>query len=148
MTRFGNVVRNYLGEGLVAVGAIHSAAAIIEFRSEFAGIVDDRFWATVEVAGSGLRGEALWFTVSGAMLIVTGLLVRSNLRATGSLPMSFSIGFTLVGAAITIAMPDSGAWMALVGGALAVMVSSEAWGADRRAQKRPAPSRASMDLTV
>lgn len=148
MTRVRGVIRTYLGEALVAVGVVHTAAAVGEFRQKLGGIVDDRLWATVDVAASGLRGEALWFTVSGGMLIVTGLLVRSHLRTTGTLPMAFSAGLAILGAALTVAMPDSGAWMALAGGVCAVMVSTDNQRAVRDDGVTPVQSRSSMDWTV
>ena len=148
MTGMRNIIGTYLGEGLIAVGVLHTASAVTEYRDQFAGIFNDGLWASVDVAGSGLRGEALWFTVSGTMLIVTGSLVRSYLRATGTLPKSFSVGLTMVGAAITVAMPDSGAWMALAVGVLAMIACSEERRTNHGERGLRTQSRAPVDLTV
>lgn len=119
-----SVARSYLGEGLAGVGLIHCLAAVTTYRDEFKAILNDGILGSVEIAGTGLRGEAFWFTVSGGSLIVTGLIVRSHLRATGTLPMTFSVALTTLATSIVVAMPASGAWMALAGGVLALMISA------------------------
>ncbi|HYH11423.1 MAG TPA: DUF6463 family protein [Thermomicrobiales bacterium] len=117
-------VKNYVGEAIVAVGVLHTLSAVVDCREQWRAMREDGWWGSVEVAGAGQEGEALWFAVAGLSYLFTGLLVRSHLRATGTLPLSFAAGMTVVALGLSIALPASGAWMALACGVWSVLVAA------------------------
>ncbi len=120
---FGRV-RNYLGEAMIGVGALHTWAAWSSYVQEWAAIRRGGYWATVDIAGKDLNGEALWFAAAGLSYLCTGVLVRSHIRATGTLPMGFALGTTAIALALCVAMPRSGAWLALACGVWSMLVAS------------------------
>lgn len=124
MTGIFGRVRNYLGEAIIGVGAVHTLAAGSAYVDQWKDMRDGGLWGTVETAGTGLNGEALWFAAAGLSYLFTGVLARSHIRATGTLPMSFAAGTTALAVALCVAMPASGAWMALACGVWSILVAA------------------------
>lgn len=75
---------------------------------------------------SPASGETFWFTFTGLALFTSGFLVRSHLRATGTLPASFGWSFIIIALLIGTAMPASGAWLILAVGLIALSISRPA----------------------
>jgi hypothetical protein len=103
-----NWLEQHLGEALVATGVIHVLYSAAEHRSVLAHVW--RAGLVNSVPARGERNEALWFTTGGGLMIGAGLLARSHLRRTGTLPPAF--GATLLATALAngVLQPASGIW--------------------------------------
>lgn len=119
-------LERHLGEALVATGVIHLIDSAAEHRSVITRVWRDGFINSVPARGE--RNEALWFTTGGGLMIGAGLLARSHLRRTGTLPPAFGVTLLATALANGILQPASGIWV----------VAAEALVAIRIATQRPA----------
>ncbi len=112
MTRFGVPL-------LIATGIIHTLVGLLAYAAPLADI--GRAGVFNAVGSHADRDAAVWFLLSGVLLITLGQLSRWAQQHTGTLPAF--LGWTLlgVGAAVAILMPVSG-WplVAAAGGLLLV----------------------------
>ncbi len=110
MGRFGGLL-------LLATGIIHSLVGLLVYAAPLADI--GRAGVFNAVGSHADRNAAVWFLLSGVLLITLGQLSRWAQQHTGMLPTF--LGWTLLGvaAAIAILMPVSG-WplVAAAGGLL------------------------------
>lgn len=100
------------GDALTAVGVLHTAAGLAKYRRALREIAHDGLVDAVE--GDFERGEALWFLMCGASVVLTGRLARWTELRTGSLPASTGwmlLGIGTVGSAL---LPRSGFWSIFV----------------------------------
>ena len=114
MGRFG-------GPLLLATGIIHTLVGLLAYAAPLADI--GRAGVFNAVGSHADRDAAVWFLLSGVLLITLGQLSRWVQQQTGTLPAF--LGWTLLGvaAAIAILMPVSG-WplVAAAGGLLLAAV--------------------------
>ena len=80
------------GDALTAIGVLHTAAGLAEYRQTLREMARDGV-----VGGDHERGEAFWFLVCGASMVLTGRLARWTQLRTGTLPAS--TGSMLLGSA-------------------------------------------------
>ena len=102
---------------LLATGIIHTLVGLLAYAAPLADI--GRAGVFNAVGTHADRDAAVWFLLSGVLLITLGQLARWAQRQTGTLPAF--VGWTLLGvaAAVAILMPASG-WplVAAAGGLL------------------------------
>ena len=110
MDRFG-------GPLLIATGIIHTLVGLLAYAAPLAAI--GRAGVFNAVGSHADRDAAVWFLLSGVLLITLGQLCRWTQQQTGTLPAF--LGWTLLGVAAATAtlMPVSG-WplVAAAGGLL------------------------------
>ncbi|HEX6711389.1 MAG TPA: DUF6463 family protein [Rubrobacter sp.] len=106
------------GDALTAVGVLHTVVGLAKYRRTLremarGGVVD-------AVNGDHERGEAFWFLMFGASVVLTGRLSRWTQLQTGTLPASTSSMLLGIGAAGATLMPRSGFWGLVVPAILAL----------------------------
>jgi len=74
------------GDALIVVGVLHTAIGFAEYRRTSREMARDGMVGTVD--GDHERGEAFWFLVCGASMVLTGRLARWAQLRTGTLPAS------------------------------------------------------------
>jgi len=113
------------------VGVLHTAIGIAEYRRALRGIAHDGLVGAVK--GDHERGEAFWFLVCGASMVLTGGLARWTQLRTGTLPASTGSMLLGISAAGATLMPRSGFWSPLVVAMLAFRVRRR----EREGERRP-----------
>ena len=110
MGRFG-------GSLLIATGVIHTLVGLLAYAAPLADI--GRAGVVNAVGSHADRDAAVWFLLSGVLLLTLGRVCRWARRQTGTLPAF--VGWTMLGiaAAVAVLMPASG-WplVAAAGGLL------------------------------
>lgn len=124
--------RRHLGEVIIAGAAFHSVMGLLSTKGSIADLFREGWFGSMNPGYSPASGETFWFTFTGLSSLGTGFLVRSHLRATGTLPAPFGWSLTIIGLLISAAMPASGGWLILMIGLLALAI--------RRPSERTIPS--------
>lgn len=114
--------RRHLGDTIIVTGAIHCLSGTVTFSDPLQDLVRSGYAASLGLGVHPERGEGFWFVTTGLMLMNVGLLARSYLRQTGTLPASFSGSFFAIAVAIAFALPDSGIWTVLLQGIIALLL--------------------------
>lgn len=114
--------RRHLGDTIIATGAIHCISGIVTFSDPLRELVRSGYAASLGLGVHPERGEGFWFVTTGVLLMNVGLLARSYLRQSGTLPASFSWSFFAIALALAFALPDSGIWMVLLQGIIALLL--------------------------
>ena len=114
MARFGAPL-------LVAMGIIHALVGLLAYAAPLADI--SRAGVFNAVGSHTDRDAAVWFLLSGVLLITLGQLSRWSQQQTGTLPAF--VGWTLLGvaAAVAILMPVSGWPLVAAAGGLLLRVA-------------------------
>lgn len=115
-------LERHLGETLVATGVVHLLYSARVNQSVRAAIWRDGLVNTVPDQGE--RNEALWFTTGGGLMIGAGLLARSHIRRTGTLPPAFGAALLATALANGILQPLSGIWVVAAEGVLALRIAA------------------------
>lgn len=124
--------RRHLDKVIFAGAAFHTVSGLLATEGSIADLIREGWFGSMNPGYAPASGETFWFTFTGISLFVSGFLVRSQLRATGTLPESFGWSFVVIGLLIGTAMPASGAWLILAVGLLALAI--------RRPAERPISS--------
>ena len=106
------------GDALMVVGVLHTAIGFAEYRRTLREMARDGMVGTVD--GDHERGEAFWFLVCGASIVLTGRLARWAQLRTGTIPASAGsmlLGISVAGATL---MPRSGFWALFIPAILAL----------------------------
>ena len=109
------------GDALMVVGVLHTAVGFAEYRRTLREMARDGMVGTVD--GDHERGEAFWFLVCGASMVLTGRLARWAQLQTGTLPASAGSMLLGIGAAGATLMPRSGFWAVFVPAILALKIA-------------------------
>lgn len=118
--------RRHLGTLIIAGAALHSTIGLTSTEGSFADLIRSGWFGSMNPGYEPVFGETFWFTFTGLALLSSGFLVRSHLRATGSLPASFGWSLIVIALLIGTAMPASGAWLIFAIGLLALATSQPA----------------------
>lgn len=100
----------HAGTMMIWISMIHNVLVLYVFSKPFLSIVQAGVWNTVGPPHCD-RGLAVWFLLSGVLMLMLGLLLRWSYQHTGSLPRWlgwWSLGFILTGVCL---MPVSGFWL-------------------------------------
>jgi hypothetical protein len=114
------------GLALTVTGAIHTVYGLVAYGATLADIAGDGVFNAVGSSAGPDRDAALWFLVTGVLLIVLGRFARWAQRVTGTLPPF--VGWSVIGVAVLVGVlvPASGWPLVAVSGVLLL-------GAGRRA---------------
>lgn len=117
-------LKQHVGELLIGTGMIHTIYSAATQRPIIAGLWRDGLVNSVHDDDHERFGW-LWFTTTGFIFISSGMLARSHIRQTGTLPVSF--GATLLAASLFNAAlaPRSGTWLVAVETAIALAVADD-----------------------
>lgn len=116
-------LERHLGETLVVTGVVHLLCSARVNQSVLAAIWRDGLVNTVPDQGE--RNEALWFTTGGGLMIGAGLLARTHLRRTGTLPPAFGVTLLATALANGILQPASGIWVVAAEALLAIRIATQ-----------------------
>lgn len=105
--------RRHLGDVLIAGAAFHTSGGLLSTEGSFADLVRVGWFGSMNSGYDPVFGETFWFTFTGLVWLSSGFLVRSHLRATGTLPAVFGWSFIIIGLLISTEMPASGGWLVL-----------------------------------
>jgi len=117
-----NWVERHLGGIMIAIGLIHLTIGIVRGSRIWADMWDDGLFSTI--GANHERGEILWFCATGLLIICAGLLMRAQIRATGTLPLSFGIVMLVPSVAIAVALPASGVWAVMAVALVAIRMAT------------------------
>lgn len=117
-----NWSRRHLDKVIFAGAAFHTVSGLLSTEGSFADLVRQGWFGSMNPGYAPASGETFWFTFTGLSLFTSGFLVRSQLRATGTLPEAFGWSFVVIALLIGTAMPASGAWLILAVGLLALAI--------------------------
>jgi hypothetical protein len=93
----------------MAIAALHTAAAFVEFWDIWQLIAQDYFFNT---AADYPANAALWFLTAGIYMFTLGSMVSWHEKNIDlPLPKSLNYGMLISTAIIIIIMPQSGAWL-------------------------------------
>lgn len=118
------------GDALTAIGVLHTAFGITEYRHALQEIARGGFVDAVK--GDHERGEAFWSLMCGASMVLTGRLARWTQLRTGTLPASTGSMLLGIGVAGATLMPRSGFWALFVPAILALEAGSKGSADGRR----------------
>ena len=127
MTRLS---RPTAGDALMVIGVLHTTIGLAKYRRTLREMARDGIVGAV--GGDHERGEAFWFLVCGASMVLTGRLARWTQLRTGTLPASTGWMLLDIGAAGVALMPRSGFWALFVPAILALVVGRRAGEVGRR----------------
>ena len=111
-----------LGERLIAIGVVHTLFGLTVYDRS----LPRELWRgglLNSVGANGPRAEWLWFTTGGGLMIGTGLLARSHLRRTGTLPAAFGAGLLATALANGALQPHSGIWLVVAESIIALRLA-------------------------
>jgi hypothetical protein len=109
------------GDALAAIGVLHTVVGLAKYRRTLREMA--RGGVVGAVNGDHKRGEAFWFLMCGASMVLTGRLARWMQRQTGTLPASTGSMLLGIGAVGVTLMPRSGFWAIFVPAILASKTS-------------------------
>lgn len=102
-------MKNWQGNWIIAVSAIHTLFAVVVFSADYRSLYDNGIFNSLSTDRSA---AAVWFFLFGQVLFIVGLLIKYfEKHINHQIPVSISLNLlllTLIG--ITI-MPDSGFWL-------------------------------------
>lgn len=112
----------YSGHFLIATGIIHNLIGLAMGWPILTAMHQEAWFATTELDGNMLfdRAAIIWFLTSGTFWIVFGLTLKKLIAEGFIPPMSLGWSFIVIGIALVIIKPVSGAYLFIVQGALLV----------------------------
>lgn len=117
-------LKQHVGELILGTGVVHIVYGVVTSRPLAAALWRDGVVNSVD-ENDHERFGWLWFTTAGFGLISSGLLARSHIRRTGTLPVSF--GASLLGMSLfNIALePETGTWVVAAEAIVALAVAAD-----------------------
>ncbi len=103
-------MRRFAGRWLLGVSAVHTAFALVTFRSTLTGIVRAGF--ADAIGDDPMRGAVAWFVLFGGVLAVAGLAIDA-LEARDAPLRAVGLATLALVALGVVWMPVSGFWLAL-----------------------------------
>ncbi len=103
------------GVALIATGVFHTLVGVAAYGATLADIAGEGVFNAIGANPGPTRDAALWFLVTGVLLIVLGRLARWAQRSAGTLPRS--LGWSVIGVAALVGVPMPASGWPLVAGA-------------------------------
>ena len=104
------------GPALTATGTIHTAFGLLAYADPLAGIARD---GVLDAIGTHAdRDAALWFLVTGLLLITLGAMATWAYARLETLPAFLGYSVLAIATGVAVAMPFSGWPLVAVSGAL------------------------------
>jgi hypothetical protein len=104
-------MKNWQGNWIIAVAALHTLFAVIMFSSEYASLYDN---GIVNSLSTDRSAAAVWFFLFGQVLFIAGLLIKYFDNHNKQLiPLSIPVNLLLLTLVGVVIMPDSGFWLML-----------------------------------
>jgi len=102
-------MKNWQGNWIIAVAALHTLFAVIMFSSEYASLYDN---GIVNSLSTDRSAAAVWFFLFGQVLFIAGLLIKYFDNHNKQLiPLSIPVNLLLLTLMGVVIMPDSGFWL-------------------------------------
>ena len=113
------------GYYLIATGILHNLIGLLMGWSSLMAMHHDGWLFSTIVNGQlAFDREAIsWFLITGTFWILFGLMLQKALDDGFVPPLSLGVGFILIGIAVSIIMPISGAYLFIVQGIILVVGS-------------------------
>jgi hypothetical protein len=105
---------------LIFTAAAHVVVAVVQQKT-WRVIASNGVWNTV--TGQPAREADLWFFLGAPSFLLLGLLARTIIRVTGTVPLWFGVGLIFIGGLISVLSPVGGGWLVLAIGVLSVVVA-------------------------
>jgi len=112
----------YSGHFLIITGIIHNLIGLIMGWPILVSMHQESWYASTVLDGQMLfdREAIIWFITSGTFWIAFGLTLKKLLAEGFIPPSSLGWSFIIIGIALVVIMPVSGAYLFIVQGALLV----------------------------
>jgi len=123
----------YSGHFLIITGMIHNLIGLAMGWPILSEMHQEAWFSTTELDGNMLfdRAAIIWFLTSGTFWILFGLTLKKLIADGFTPPISLGWGFIVIGIALVIIMPVSGAYLFILQGILLVHGFSKAQISDK-----------------
>ena len=102
-------MKNWQGNWIIAVAALHTLFAVIMFSTEYASLYDN---GIVNSLSTDRSAAAVWFFLFGQALFIAGLLIKNfDNHDKQLIPLSIPVNLLLLTLVGVVIMPDSGFWL-------------------------------------
>lgn len=139
-----NWLKQHVGELIVATGVIHTIYSVATQRPVIGDLWRDGLVNSVHDDDPQQIGW-LWFTTTGFAWISGGLLARSHIRHTGTLPGSFGASLLAASHFNAALAPKTGTWLVVAEAVIALAVAADG---DTACQAGPFDPRAAVPQIV